>query len=1822
MFGTGMFTLLLLHYSTLLLRIPCAHCTTYTKDTSALRSPSDYLLSSIAAPYDGDEVLLNAGTLTPDSTATFLGVLIFLSKAVSLTCKATSTTCVLNGNRNNVQIMQASFIALEETTFTRIKFYKGEAVTGVSSFQNGGALWVSGPTLVLNKCYFHWNRSDGHGGAIYVAAGRVILHGTTFSGSTTANSADGMGDEIYPLLGSTVVLTEGCPAGYEGPPTQGSAIDVTGSVVGMSYKFSYTCTTICPAGRYSENGNTGDCTWCPDGKYLTDSGSDPMDHDSEGDCVTCTAGRYAASKTEAPCEFCPAGTYTLVAAAGECTGCPAGKYNDHVPDGQWSETFHDSEDDCTGCEPGKYAPYTGFTACINCGPGRYSTSQGGLSEASCLLCPEGKYSSDQVRSVACTLCSSGTYAASPMSTVCLQCIAGKYSWQNPITSSMSTGIVACSDCAPGTYAGRSGQSSCGDCEAGRYSSNTGGTTCSLCAAGTYSSAAASECSKCVAGKFSTAGLAVCDDCEATSGYVSQEAASECVFCGPGKRAEATINSCENCSPGTYSIGGTDSCSNCNAAEGNVASSSAAESCQYCGPGKYARIATNICEDCEQGKFSFGGTASCTDCNAARGEVGSGVGATACDYCGTGKAAIDGQCATCPAGTFSAGGTNVCTACASDKYSGSGWPSCYTCDPGSVPNDANNDCVQCPAGKFGAFASTSCELCQSGTYSSAGASSCSNVPAGSKVATTNVDSLELRTSHAQCVAGTYSLGGADDCTPCEAGERSDTGAAGCKPCAICPVGRYVVTECSTSSDTQCEICGKGTASMGDGATSCTACTSDGQYADRTESSVCKTAPAGKKPTTNHQDVENCAAGTYSVGGANECSDCGAGETSAAGAAGCSTCAVCEPGKYKISDCSSDTETQCGDCLKGKASMGGEATSCTECDSDGKYSDEDNASVCKTAPAGKKPTLNRQNIEDCAAGKYSTGGANECSECRSGETSDAGAAGCRTCATCGLGKYRIADCTSEVETQCGDCVAGKASMGGDATSCTECYGEGQYSDSALAAACKIAPAGFIPTVDHAALEPCPRNFFSIGASSNCSPCENGGHSSPGSAACESCSSGKYYDEDSNACQNCPSGKFSASGASSLENCQDCVDAGSYSPEGAAACSFVPSGYIPTNYRTSMKPCEAGTYSEGLADECKDCAEGFVSHSGSAACNPCPQYQRQDPSNSTKCVCEPTFERDEGGSCTCKPGETLAGTTCVPCDLNKYKPDFEVESCTVCDFVLLGGITKDVSSTSSLACICPAGTFKDGKICRDIPPRGVNSTKIGMTLEDMELSTGYWRTNGNSTVVRDCLVEEACEGGENSSDYCRDHHWGPLCERCDERYSKSMHGICLPCEGTATDTAYTLLTLLALLIILFCIYRFVVKKLFKKNGIRSLKTGVKVMVSGWQIIVNIPSVVPNIIVPEDFEKVLTSMQFLSFDLFTIVSIRCWTLATNFYHHLVTATVMPLFFCALLALLAYTIKKRKNQFLAIALALTYLTFPTVSTTLMKFFPCDLMDDGQKWLRADYSVSCLASNRTPMAVFSVSMVCVYPIGVPALYFFLLWKNKARINRPADEREEDEGIIGISFLYESYKPQYWWFELAETSRRLMMTGILSVIEPGSETQLFAAILIAILACVMTAWCSPYIDKRDNVIAVSMNLQIAMISLSALALKRQQDGVSEGAEDESYDEKGIGILLIIYSIVNIVIFLFYGWAEVNSESSSADGVAAKLIKKGGNTDKLMKGLSKTSPKPSGVPPPPRLDFAPPPPPPVEVELSSIHRKSSDTSFEFENPMAAAKGRGAS
>ena len=73
--------------------------------------------------------------------------------------------------------------------------------------------------------------------------------------------------------------------------------------------------------------------------------------------------------------------------------------------------------------------------------------------------------------------------------------------------------------------------------------------------------------------------------------------------------------------------------------------------------------------------------------------------------------------------------------------------------------------------------------------------------------------------------------------------------------------------------------------------------------------------------------------------------------------------------------------------------------------------------------------------------------------------------------------------------------------------------------------------------------------------------------------------------------------------------------------------------------------------------------------------------------------------------------------------------------------------------------------------VVPEGVNTTgNSGMTLETLNLMSGFFRTSNESREVLECYREEACKGGSNVGRYCAEGYAGP----CEEFY---LHIICVP-------------------------------------------------------------------------------------------------------------------------------------------------------------------------------------------------------------------------------------------------------------------------------------------------------------------------------------------------------------------------------------------------------------------------------------------------------------
>lgn len=472
----------------------------------------------------GDELVVDPGTCwDPNSYS-----LVLASKTVSVTCSSANLVndCVLGGSGNSVTAKIGQFIngvwtmsnpnknilqaywssSIMTTSYSGFLFTKGDSTDSSCCGGKGGAIYLSGGAVVtIARCCFTYN-SATKGGAIYAASGMIFFYGAYFVDNAASTS---FGDDIYEEV-AIVVINDGCPASFRGPASQGDPLDTSGSIVGD--KFAFSCLNICEAGKYSNQGNTGECTDCPLGRFLPDTeNDDPLIHDEESDYNnTCLSGMYATyvnlgAAVHDECMACGAGKYSP-GTAGICTDCPAGKYlTDEGSLGAMSRDAHDSVADCLDRDEGKYAPGSRMATCVDCGAGRYSPTKGNNEPSDCLECALGSASDVTVRTNACAWCVSGTYVHRTGLEKCIPCGLGEYSVLPAFMSLIMTGPEECTECVPGRFRGRgSGVDSCEDFAAGYYAGTSKSSICQACLPGTFSEGATSTCTPCGDGEYSEA----------------------------------------------------------------------------------------------------------------------------------------------------------------------------------------------------------------------------------------------------------------------------------------------------------------------------------------------------------------------------------------------------------------------------------------------------------------------------------------------------------------------------------------------------------------------------------------------------------------------------------------------------------------------------------------------------------------------------------------------------------------------------------------------------------------------------------------------------------------------------------------------------------------------------------------------------------------------------------------------------------------------------------------------------------------------------------------------------------------------------------------------------------------------------------------------------------------------------------------------------------------------------------------------------------------------------------------------------------------------
>ena len=128
-------------------------------------------------------------------------------------------------------------------------------------------------------------------------------------------------------------------------------------------------------------------------------------------------------------------------------------------------------------------------------------------------------------------------------------------------------------------------------------------------------------------------------------------------------------------------------------------------------------------------------------------------------------------------------------------------------------------------------------------------------------------------------------------------------------------------------------------------------------------------------------------------------------------------------------------------------------------------------------------------------------------------------------------------------------------------------------------------------------------------------------------------------------------------------------------------------------------------------------------------------------------------------------------------------------------------------------------------------------------------------------------------------------------------------------------------------------------------------------------------------------------------------------------------------------------------------LILPLISRAILRTFRCDTFDEDNEpitLLFADTSFNCNSKKYRDMFVYALVNVLIWPIGVPLT--LMVWLSKLSTDLDPPDVNEKEAIVkrlhnenlkssAVAFMALRYKPRYWYYELIDLTRRLMLTCV-------------------------------------------------------------------------------------------------------------------------------------------------------------------------------------------
>lgn len=166
-----------------------------------------------------------------------------------------------------------------------------------------------------------------------------------------------------------------------------------------------------------------------------------------------------------------------------------------------------------------------------------------------------------------------------------------------------------------------------------------------------------------------------------------------------------------------------------------------------------------------------------------------------------------------------------------------------------------------------------------------------------------------------------------------------------------------------------------------------------------------------------------------------------------------------------------------------------------------------------------------------------------------------------------------------------------------------------------------------------------------------------------------------------------------------------------------------------------------------------------------------------------------------------------------------------------------------------------------------------------------------------------------------------------------------------------------------------------------------------------------------------------YFNIDVFAIFSIDCME-RYNYYDKLHAFLFVPIFFVLMMLTIYFILKLTtsidldmiKNFAWSKFIILMFLLYPILCTQLLGVFDCREID-GNYWLKKDLTIECYTDEWTSEAIMSAVFIVIFPLGVPAAVYFVLSRNRHRLNIDAKFKSR------LGFIYSRYEEWFWFWEV-------------------------------------------------------------------------------------------------------------------------------------------------------------------------------------------------------